>query len=360
MDVVFIGNFVNDIIVKIVGGAEEKTCALGGSVTYGSLAASTYGCSPRIITTMGNDVLDSLHIIKAHSIKLDGDTSSIKNTSYKLQYDEKYSRTLSLLEKGSAVELSNVTKRIGKPDAIFFVPVAAEFDEDLVIGVIRHLVTTHNDPGYHPIVAMDVQGFIRTFAGKRVLTRSTEEMIAKFQKLSVLRELACTTILKAEYVEAAAIVGPLSPKEAAQQLRSTFGFDVVSVTMGPLGSYLSSINTGEVYVPTFKPVVVKDETGCGDTFLASAVLEILYAQLENKASSETPLIDSGHNCLYITKEQLVLAFLAGSAAASYLVECVGPMGFATRSKILERVENGERTAEASGTKYSVTFYKAKK
>lgn len=193
MDVVFIGNFVNDIIVKTTGGVEEKTCALGGSVTYGALAAATFGCSPRIITTVGYDITDNIDIIKAHPIKVDGDTNTEKNTSYKLQYDEKYNRTLSLLERGSIVESSNVIKRIGKPDAIFFVPVAAEFDEDMVIEVVRHLLITHNDPKYHPIVAMDVQGFIRTFAGKRVLTRTSDEMITKFKKLSTLRELVRNT-----------------------------------------------------------------------------------------------------------------------------------------------------------------------
>lgn len=83
------------------------------------------------------------------------------------------------------------------------------------------------------------------------------------------------------------------------------GFDIVSVTMGPLGSYLSSTNSAEVYVPTFKPAVVKDETGCGDTFLASAVLEMLYSQAENRVSESTS------NHLGISKEQLVQAFLAG-------------------------------------------------
>lgn len=40
---------------------------------------------------------------------------------------------------------------------------------------------------------------------------------------------------------------------------------------------------------------------------------------------------------------------------------MGPMGFATRAKILERIQTGERTLEAAAdTKFSVTHYKPRK
>ena len=46
MGAVFIGNFVNDIVVRWVGEEERTTQATGGSVTYGSLAAVSFGCNP--------------------------------------------------------------------------------------------------------------------------------------------------------------------------------------------------------------------------------------------------------------------------------------------------------------------------
>jgi sugar/nucleoside kinase (ribokinase family) len=366
IDVTLIGNFVNDVIVKASdGGVETTTRATGGSVTYGSLAAATYGCSPRVITTVGDDLPEGfLKTLEAQNIIFVGDIKPGKNTSYKLYYDANYNRTLSLMEKGFPIQVNDVLKNIGKPDAIFFVPIAAEFDETLLIDVVSSLLRTHADTSYHPIVAMDVQGFIRTFVGKRVSTRSTVDMIAKFKTLSVLQGLGVTTILKAEYAEASAIVGPLDPKEAALQLRKDFGFDIVSVTMGPLGGYLSSSLTGEVYVPTFKPKGVMDETGCGDTFLTTAVLELLHAQKQNKDASAHGVFHAKAHVqthLAVTSGQLLHAFLVGSAAASFLVECIGPQGFATREKLLERISSGERTLEESAqTKFSITRYKPPK
>lgn len=43
---VFIGNFVNDIVIRCVGEDERVSNATGGSVTYGPLAAVTFGCDP--------------------------------------------------------------------------------------------------------------------------------------------------------------------------------------------------------------------------------------------------------------------------------------------------------------------------
>lgn len=369
MDVVFIGNFVNDVIVKNAGGGVEKTTyATGGSVTYGTLAAAKFGLATRVLTNRGDDLPPALlDTLKANNIAIDGSSREGKNTSYKLYYDESYNRTLSLLERGYPIELKDVEAKIGKPDAIFFVPIAAEFDETLLIETVKQLKAKYtDDSSYHPIIAMDVQGFIRTFEGKRVLTRSTEEMIAKFKRLSELHTLGVCTVLKAEYAEAAAMVGPLSPKDAALQLRKDFGFTIVSVTMGPYGGYLSSSITGEQYVPTFKPDVVLDETGCGDTFLACTVLEMLKMQKERKhANAHGMYVREGAaedmSLVNITGGQLLHAFLVGSAASSFLVQKVGPDGFATREDILKRISAGERTSEeAVAAKFSVTKYKPPK
>ena len=44
---------------------------------------------------------------------------------------------------------------------------------------------------YRPIVALDVQGFVRDLAGSRVLTLSHESMVKKFEKLSALQSYVC-------------------------------------------------------------------------------------------------------------------------------------------------------------------------
>jgi hypothetical protein len=54
--------------------------------------------------------------------------------------------------------------------------------------------------------------------------------------------------------------------------------------------------------------------------------------------------------------------LVGSAAASFLVEKIGPEGFASRDQILDRIKNGERTKEMGEEKegFSLTLYAPKK
>lgn len=344
---VFIGNFVNDIIVRCVGEEERISHATGGSVTYGSLAAVNFGSTPppKIISKVGNDLpkpfLDSLRHrnIGLDSVQfLDG-----KNTSYKLHYDRSGRRTLSLKERGYPILSQDIVDKIGQPEAIFFVPVAAEFSEDVVLEVMQSLQTKFGaDETYRPIVALDVQGFVRDLAGSRVLTLSHEAMVQKFEKLSSLQSYGSITMLKAEHAEAVVIVGDLSPPECAKELRVKYGFSIVSVTMGHLGSFLSSEITGEVYIPAFKPNQVLDETGCGDTFLTCAVLELL---LHKHNLVKSPGGPAGSILAQYHREDLIQAMLVGSAAASYLVEKIGPEGFANRDQILERIKNSERTTE---------------
>ena len=52
--------------------------------------------------------------------------------------------------------------------------------------------------------------------------------------------------------------------------------------------------------------------------------------------------------------------LAGSAAASFLVERMGPEGFASREQIMQRISNGERTEEGGVEGFSLTLYSPKK
>lgn len=50
----------------------------------------------------------------------------------------------------------------------------------------------------------------------------------------------------------------------------------------------------------------------------------------------------------------------GSAAASFLVEKIGPEGFASRDQILERIKKDQITEEEGAVNFSLTVYKPKK
>jgi len=163
------------------------------------------------------------------------------------------------------------------------------------------------------------------------------------------------TFLKAEHSEAVLVLGQnLTPKKCADKLRTEYGFPMVSVTMGPSGSYISSEQTGTIYVPTFQPDHVKDETGCGDVFLAATISEMLLS-LENIKID--PLEDKPIYS-YLSKDDILRAVEYGSCAASYKVQKIGPEGLVSRDDIIKRVNLGIRQTykDKDEKRFSVTKY----
>ncbi|ELR19532.1 uncharacterized protein ACA1_269740 [Acanthamoeba castellanii str. Neff] len=276
-DLLFVGNFVQDIIHTIdpEDHSIREAHKLGGSVTYGPLAVATLGrgCRVRVVCRVGqaaaaDPFLTSLRT--AGTVDLSGvEWMEGADTSYLLKYDKSGHRTLSLREKGYPVPQDLVLKHVGRPDAILFVPVAGEFDETLVVAVAKDL----RHKGCRPIIAIDIQGYLRAFEGDRVCTREAEEMVGKLDRVG--RYL---TFLKAEYGEAQAILGlDLSPAECAN------------------GSFLATKALGVTFVPTYKPERVRDETGCGDTYLACTISELLHlrrSQHHQQQHRKTPLHSS--------------------------------------------------------------------
>ncbi|KAN0014819.1 hypothetical protein ACTFIU_001137 [Dictyostelium citrinum] len=419
-NILFIGNFVNDVILihqKLKLERERsftdfmspevqkelsknydtndnhcskdviKAEALGGSVTYGSLAAHYFGDTKSfIVTKFGDDINKEFQqlIQSKQSIDLTFTETikDIKNTSYFLNYyNNKKNRTLSLMEKGNQISIEACIKCIDSihPDALLFVPVAGEFDEHLVMKTLeivnninQHREKQQQQQHYRPIIAFDVQGFLRSFNGARVTTRPMNVMIEKLINIKMSlngMENDIITVVKAEYGEAAAIMGDHDPATCAKLLRLNFGFTIVAVTMGGDGLFLSSSITGEIYIPTFKPTQVSDETGCGDTFLTCTILELLNLlkikkqfnhennqNNNNKNNNNNNKVDENsfqqqqhhqqiHDILIklnIKKEELIQCLQVGSSGASFLVEKIGPNGFASREKIMDRVLNGTK------------------
>ncbi|KAK5581217.1 hypothetical protein RB653_001247 [Dictyostelium firmibasis] len=422
-NILFIGNFVNDIILihqklklerersftdfmspevqkELSKNYDTNNCkdvikaeALGGSVTYGSLAAHYFGDTKSfIVTKFGDDINKEFQqlIQTKQSIDLTftETTKDIKNTSYFLNYyNNKKNRTLSLMEKGNQISIDACIKCIEsvRPDALLFVPVAGEFDEHLVMKTLEIVYNINqqnenqqneNQQYYRPIIAFDVQGFLRSFNGARVTTRPMNIMIEKLINIKMSlngMENDIITVVKAEYGEAAAIMGDHDPATCAKLLRLNFGFTVVAVTMGGDGLFLSSSITGEIYIPTFKPDQVSDETGCGDTFLTCTILELLNLlktkkqfkpQFQNDNNNSNNKVDENNFYqhqqhiddilikLNIKKEELIQCLQVGSSGASFLVEKIGPNGFANREKIMERVLNGTKQTKQHYLKFN--------
>jgi len=104
-------------------------------------------------------------------------------------------------------------------------------------------------------VSIDVQGYLREVVGEEVRAVDWKDKE---------RILACTDILKLNEHEMEVITHSKNPRTVALQL-ADMGVKEVIITLGSYGSLIYS--EGRFYeVPAYKPEVLVDATGCGDTY----------------------------------------------------------------------------------------------
>lgn len=104
-------------------------------------------------------------------------------------------------------------------------------------------------------VSIDVQGYLREVVGKEVCAVGWKDK---------KRILAYTDILKLNEHEMEVITHSKNPRTVALQL-ADMGVKEVIITLGSYGSLIYC--EGQFYeVPAYKPQVLVDATGCGDTY----------------------------------------------------------------------------------------------
>ncbi len=317
MDLVLIGHFAIDTILMKESGKE--THSLGGGVTYGSLAACVYDSKKRIgiVSRVGNDFDKSmLSLFDKHSI----DTSGIvfqgeKTTRYFLEYSNG-SRDLSLLSKANNCKLKDIPEDFLDAKAIHLTPIAAEFDSEFLEKLAKHEKTKNS------IFGIDVQGMIRGFdeEGHIVMKndKKTRESI-----LNAIQLFGSRMFFKASDKEAQAVANEKDLLKATKRLGRT-GAHILT-TMGPRGAYFKGPNKPIVHIPAYSPKKKVDETGAGDCFMATLLLELgQYSEKER------------------TEELMIKTIKEASAAASFLVEKNGPEGFQTKEEVLKRIQKDKR------------------
>lgn len=108
------------------------------------------------------------------------------------------------------------------------------------------------------ILATDLQGWVRTFHGDKVVTLDAQSV-----RLRLSLFAKHVHILKAEYSEALVIFNDeqqISAKQCAIRLRDEYGIKIALVTMGKSGCYVAFESTAQ-YVPAYLPQQTLDETG---------------------------------------------------------------------------------------------------
>ena len=142
------------------------------------------------------------------------------------------------------------------------------------------------------IKIIDAQGLIRQVQNDNVIWRSNKKDVRKI--------LSNFNMIKCDQKELNYITNSKNTSQSIELLKR-WGLEEIIVTNGSLGSVIYSKSGGEFNIPSFKPDILKDTTGCGDTYTAIYA----YARLRGY-----PIYEAG--------------FLA-SAGASLKIEHIGPL-----------------------------------
>ncbi len=155
------------------------------------------------------------------------------------------------------------------------------------------------------MVSLDVQGLLREVRGEEVFPTDWE---AKRELLPYV------DILKVNEYEMEVLTGYDEPHEAARQLAG-WGCPEVCITDGSYGSLIYA--QGTFYdIPAFRPTLVTDVTGCGDTYSTG----YLYKRIQGAGYEE--------------------AGRFAAAMATLKLQAAGPFA-QTESDIIRTVEQGD-------------------
>lgn len=267
---------------------------LGGACAYTSIAARRLGSRVAAISAVGDDFPKAYTWwLQQEGIDISRVTSvpNSKTTRFELKYSEDLSvRTLTLKNRGPAIEYEGQPEG-SKATIVHLAPIAGEIEPALAENLKKQA----------DFVSLDSQGLLRHFdnEGRMSLGKPFDEKI-----------LSMIDICKSSVDEIAVLTGQ---SELARSLRSIhdYGVKIVLVTNGPKGALLSS--EGMVTeIPAIIPDKIADPTGAGDAFVGGFLSE------------------------YVIGSNLLRCACVGSAAASFVVESIGPTRFGDREEVYVR------------------------
>jgi sugar/nucleoside kinase (ribokinase family) len=293
MDLVVAGHFSADTLILPSNPASYQ--ALGGATAYVSLAAHALGSVVSVVSRVGKDFPpEYLEWLRKEGI----DVSAVKadseaTTRFELTYNQDLSeRTLNLKSQGSPLTAKDVPTNL-HAKAIHIGPIAQEISLPIV-QLLR---------GCCEVLSLDPQGMTRRFNIDGGV--SCCEQVDK-------RLVGIVDVYKSSVEEICALTGQADVQVAIKAVHG-YGPKIVIATMGPKGSQLSV--DGEVLqVPPCPARKVVDPTGAGDVFVGAFLSE------------------------YFRGKDVFWSACVGSAAASFVVECVGATCLGKREEVYGRAE----------------------
>ena len=240
-DICCIGHITRDKIIT----PESTVYMAGGTSFYMSYGISRLPktVSYKLVTKVGKGQLPEVE--KMRQAGIDVRCYDSRHTVY---FENKYgansdNRTQRVLAKADPFTLEEM-----KPWEAKVFHLGSLLANDFSPEVVEYLSTKGQ-------VSIDVQGYLREVSGEQVRAVDWKDKE---------RILACTDILKLNEHEMEVITHSRNPRTVALQL-ADMGVKEVIITLGSYGSLIYC--EGRFYeVPAYKPQVLVDATGCGDTY----------------------------------------------------------------------------------------------
>ena len=294
-DVTVVGHFAIDSI--LLPSRSSPFVVLGGSVTYTSFVAKRLDGNVSVISKVGGDFPEAyMWWLRQEGIDLSGviKLENERTTRFELEYSKDLSsRTLKLKSKASPITLGDLPNSL-RAKAVHVAPIAGEISYE----VVEHL------KGCAEVLSFDPQGLLRSFdnAGNVTCCSPVDK-----------RLLSLINVYKSSLDELNALTGHSDMGSAIKAIHD-FGVETVLVTLGMKGAVLSVEET--LYnIPPCNSVVVVDPTGAGDVFMGGFLTE------------------------YVRQKDSLWCACVGSAAASLVVEGIGPTFFGEKEEIYRRARS---------------------
>jgi sugar/nucleoside kinase (ribokinase family) len=292
-DVTVVGHLCIDSI--ILPSRPQPFMVLGGATTYTSFAAKNLDAYTSVISKVGVSFPQAyLWWLEQEGIDISGVTRypDEATTSFELTYLENFDdRSLKLRSHGAALSVDDIPAGF-RSKAIHLGPIANEIPYE-----VAELLKNCCD-----LLSLDPQGLTRSFDAEGNVFENAAEVNNDIFSL--------VNVFKSSQHEIFALTGEKELKPAIRAIHDV-GVETVIVTLGSKGSILS-VEGAQYNVGACPSNVLVDPTGAGDVFIGGFLAEYLRG-----------------------KESLWCASV-GSAAASMVVESIGPTYFGKKEDIYQR------------------------
>ena len=291
-DIVSVGHFCIDSI--LLPNRNKPFVVLGGSPTYVSFTARRFDSRVSVVSKVGVDFpVAYTWWIREEGVDLSG-LARVENavtTRFELKYSNDLSdRTLQLKSKAPPITVEDVPDLL-KARVVHIAPIAGEISYD-VVEKLRSCAE---------FLSFDPQGLVRNFDENGNMTHGP---------LSDTRILGLSNIYKSSLAEIEAVTNQQNVDLAIKAIHD-YGVEIVIVTLGMEGAVLSV--EGDIHkVSSCPSEKFVDPTGAGDAFIGGFLAE------------------------YVNGENHLRCACVGSAAASLVVEALGPTFFGDKNQIYER------------------------